>query len=107
STLWLVPRTTPGLRVDGSFDGLGLRGNDSSPITAEAASVPLGARLGDDGAGFGIMMSTVLPWFNVLSTAVSVGIMETLTTRAALVMGPTTDVLYDFIGKVACGLPLF
>jgi alkylation response protein AidB-like acyl-CoA dehydrogenase len=27
--------------------------------------------------------------------------------RAALVMGPTVDVLYDFIGKAACGLPLF
>jgi alkylation response protein AidB-like acyl-CoA dehydrogenase len=27
--------------------------------------------------------------------------------RAATVMGPTTDVLYDFIGKAACGLPLF
>ena len=27
--------------------------------------------------------------------------------RAALVMGPTTDMLYDFIGKVACGMPMF
>jgi alkylation response protein AidB-like acyl-CoA dehydrogenase len=27
--------------------------------------------------------------------------------RAATVMAPTTDVLYDFIGKAACGMPLF
>jgi alkylation response protein AidB-like acyl-CoA dehydrogenase len=27
--------------------------------------------------------------------------------RAALVMSPTTDILYDFIGKAVCGLPLF
>ena len=27
--------------------------------------------------------------------------------RAALVMGPTTDVLYDFIGKAVTGRPLF
>jgi alkylation response protein AidB-like acyl-CoA dehydrogenase len=27
--------------------------------------------------------------------------------RAASVMAPTSDVLYDFIGKAACGLPLF
>jgi len=27
--------------------------------------------------------------------------------RAATVMAPTTDVLYDFIGKVECGMPLF
>jgi alkylation response protein AidB-like acyl-CoA dehydrogenase len=27
--------------------------------------------------------------------------------RAATVMAPTTDVLYDFIGKAVCGLPVF
>ena len=27
--------------------------------------------------------------------------------RAALVMAPTTDVLYDFIGKAVCNMPLF
>ena len=27
--------------------------------------------------------------------------------RAASVMAPTTDALYDFIGRIACGLPLF
>jgi alkylation response protein AidB-like acyl-CoA dehydrogenase len=27
--------------------------------------------------------------------------------RAATVMAPTTDALYDFIGKATCGLPLF
>lgn len=27
--------------------------------------------------------------------------------RAALVMAPTSDLLYDFIGKAVCGLPLF
>jgi len=208
STLWLVPRTTPGIRAATTpFDGLGLRGNDSAPITAEDAMVPRSARLGEDGAGFGIMMGVVLPWFNVLATSVSVGLMETAVartaahcggakfehassslaelptirafiarmqiktdftkllladtlaamtanrpdtmlrvleskaaageaaaevtdlamrvcggaayskdvgvervfrdSRAALVMSPTTDILYDFIGKAVCGLPLF
>ena len=27
--------------------------------------------------------------------------------RAAGIMAPTTDVLYDFLGKAVCGLPLF
>jgi alkylation response protein AidB-like acyl-CoA dehydrogenase len=207
STLWLVPRTTAGLRVsDAAFDGIGLRGNDSTPAVAEAMQVPTSARLGEDGAGFGIMMGVVLPWFNLLSANVSAGLMEgamqrtaahvsgtqfqhagaiaelptvrafvarmriktdqtkalnadTLAAmsanradtmlrvleskaaageaagevldlamrvcggaafrkevgverlfrdaRAALVMGPTTDVLYDFIGKAVCGMPLF
>ena len=84
STLWFVPRTTPGIRVsEAGFDGFGLRGNDSSPITAEDARIPASARLGDDGAGFGLMMSIVLPWFNVLSAAVSVGLMETAVQRTA------------------------
>ena len=26
--------------------------------------------------------------------------------RAAGIMGPTTDILYDFIGKAVCGMPL-
>jgi alkylation response protein AidB-like acyl-CoA dehydrogenase len=208
STLWFVPRATPGIRVsEAGFDGIGLRGNDSSPITAEDVRIPATARLGDDGAGFGLMMSIVLPWFNVLSAAVSVGLMESAVqrtaahaagaqfqhagsalaelptirayiarmriktdqnrallhdtlaaitsnradtmlrvleskaaageaatevtdlgmrvcggvafrkdigverifrdARAATVMSPTTDILYDFIGKAVCGLPLF
>src|SRR5205807_6832939 len=57
STLWLVPRTTPGVRVPtGGFDGLGLRGNDSSPIAAEDARIAATARLGSDGGGFAIMI---------------------------------------------------
>ena len=27
--------------------------------------------------------------------------------RAASIMAPTSDVLYDFIGKAICGLPVF
>lgn len=208
STLWLVPRTTPGVRIsEAAFDGIGLRGNDSTPVTAEDARLPLSARLGEDGTGFGVMMGVVLPWFNMLSASVSNGLMEAAVqktaahaggtqlqhvgssiadlptvrafiarmriatdqnkalvadtlaamgsgradatlrvleskaaagesaamvtdlamrvcggaafrkdvgverifrdSRAALVMGPTTDVLYDFIGKAVCGLPLF
>src|SRR5678816_4281364 len=61
STLWLVPRTAAGLKIAGPFDGIGLRGNDSAPVSAHGVRIPLANRLGDDGAGFGIMMGTVLP----------------------------------------------
>jgi alkylation response protein AidB-like acyl-CoA dehydrogenase len=27
--------------------------------------------------------------------------------RAASIMAPTSDVLYDFIGKAVCGMPVF
>src|SRR5712691_3881552 len=55
STLWLVPADTPGLHVQGPFDGLGLRGNDSSPVSATGARVAESAMLGADGKGFDIM----------------------------------------------------
>jgi alkylation response protein AidB-like acyl-CoA dehydrogenase len=83
STLWLVPADTPGIRVQGPFDGLGLRGNDSAPVSANGAQVTASAMLGGDGKGFDIMMGTVLPLFNVLNAACSVGIMEAAVQRTA------------------------
>jgi alkylation response protein AidB-like acyl-CoA dehydrogenase len=83
STIWLVPAATAGIRVQGPFDGLGLRGNDSSPVSANDAHVPESAMLGKDGKGFDIMMGTVLPLFNVLNAACSVGIMEAAVQRTA------------------------
>lgn len=61
STLWFVPRDTPGLSIPTPFNGLGLRGNASSPVTAKAVLVNAEDRLGPDGGGFDIMMGVVLP----------------------------------------------
>lgn len=207
STIWLVPRSAEGVRVKGPFEGMGLRGNDSSPVLGEKVRVSRDAMLGADGQGFDIMMGAVLPVFQILNAACSVGLMagglrraiahvgavrhadtgasladlptirayiarmqvktdmaaallaDTLAAveagrpdtmlrvleckaaagetanevldlamrvcggaafrkdlgierlfrdaRAAGVMAPTTDVLYDFIGKAVCGQPLF
>lgn len=79
-TLWLVPSATEGLvRDTGGFDGVGLRGNGSIPVTADGVRVPLGARLGADGDGLNIALATALPWFLVLSGAFSLGILEAVT----------------------------
>jgi len=83
STLWLVPRETGGVRAGAAFDGLGLRGNDSSPVIAEAAQIDASSMLGADGEGFKWMMEVVLPFFNVMSAACSVGLMEAATTRSS------------------------
>ncbi len=207
STIWLVRGESAGLSVPAPFNGLGLRGNDSAPVTAAGVVVSEADRLGADGGGFNVMMGTVLPLFNLLNAACSVGLMEgalagavahvngtryahlgsslselptiraylararvqadmagalwrdaiaavsggradamlrvlqvkaaageaaldvTATTmrvcggaafrkelgverafrdaQAASVMAPTSDVLYDFIGKAICGIPLF
>ena len=78
-SLWLVPSATPGLEVLGSFDGLGLRGNGSTPVTATAAEVGADAALGDDGTGMDLALAEILPWFLVMSAAFSVGLMEAVT----------------------------
>jgi alkylation response protein AidB-like acyl-CoA dehydrogenase len=83
STLWFVDAKTEGLSQPGSFDGLGLRGNASTPITAQGVRVAADDRLGEDGKGFDVMMGVVLPWFSVLSAACSVGLMEGALSRAA------------------------
>jgi isovaleryl-CoA dehydrogenase len=81
-TLWLVPRDASGLTVSGSFDGLGLRGNASRPVTADKARVSREAMLGADGAGLDIALQTALPYFLVLNAAFSLGLMEALVARA-------------------------
>ncbi len=80
-TLWLVPSGAAGLRV-GKFDGLGVRGSASSPVSAVGVVVPAGARLGDDGAGLDIALATALPSFLVLTAAFSLGVMEALIAEA-------------------------
>jgi alkylation response protein AidB-like acyl-CoA dehydrogenase len=73
-TLYLVSPDTPGLTIGGKWNGLGLRGNGSSPMRLENVSLPASCRLSAEGEGFPMMMSAALPWFQVGSAAVSVGI---------------------------------
>jgi alkylation response protein AidB-like acyl-CoA dehydrogenase len=80
--LYLVDAGAPGVEVLGRFDGLGMRGNASSPVAYRAVRVTADRRLGARGAGFGIMMSATLPWFVLCGAATSVGI-----ARAAIEAG--------------------
>ncbi|KAA9163989.1 acyl-CoA dehydrogenase [Amycolatopsis acidicola] len=79
-SLWLVRRDTPGLAVAGGFDGLGLRGNDSRPVTAEDVRIPRHELLGADGAGLDLALQAALPWFLILNASAGLGLMEALTT---------------------------
>ena len=102
STIWLVSAKAPGITVHGPFDGLGLRGNDSSPVTADGVRVPESAMLGADGKGFDVMMGIALPIFNVLNAACSVGLMEAAVTRTAKHTSGTT---YAHLGSALADLP--
>jgi isovaleryl-CoA dehydrogenase len=82
-SLWLVPAGSPGLSVAGPFDGLGLRGNASSPVSAERVVVSRSALLGADGGGLDLALASVLPCFLICSAAMSAGLMRRLATETA------------------------
>ncbi|MEO5678640.1 MAG: acyl-CoA dehydrogenase family protein, partial [Acidimicrobiales bacterium] len=78
-TLWLVPSAADGLVQPSGFDGLGLRGNGSTPVTAKGVRISRADMLGLDGGGFDLALGEILPWFLVLSGAFCLGLMEAVT----------------------------
>lgn len=102
STIWLVPANSPGLRITAPFNGLGLRGNNSCPVVAEGVIVSKDAMLGEDGKGFDIMMGVVLPYFQLMNAALSVGTMESATSKAAAHVGA---VKLEHLGRSIADFP--
>lgn len=102
STIWLLTADAPGLSAPVAFDGLGLRGNASSPICADGVVVGEDAMLGPDGGGFDVMMGVVLPIFCVLSAACCSGLMDAATTKAAEHAAGTR---FDHLGSSLADLP--
>jgi isovaleryl-CoA dehydrogenase len=82
-TLWLVPAGAAGLSAAGAFDGLGLRGNSSAPLTADGLLVPASAMLGRDGGGLDLALAAILPCFLICSAAMSAGLIRRLATETA------------------------
>jgi alkylation response protein AidB-like acyl-CoA dehydrogenase len=74
STLYWLPRGQAGVQVTETFNGLGLRGNDSAPVRIEALSIPQADLLSDHGKGLDMMLQVTLPWFNVGTAAMANGL---------------------------------
>jgi alkylation response protein AidB-like acyl-CoA dehydrogenase len=55
-TLYLVRRENAGVRIEGGFNGLGLRGNDSAPVRLERVQVARGDLLAEPGQGGPVML---------------------------------------------------
>jgi alkylation response protein AidB-like acyl-CoA dehydrogenase len=89
SSLWLVDAKSAGLKLAAPFDGMGMRGNASSPVTASGLRIPAANQLGEDGKGFDVMMGVVLPWFCVLNASCAVGTTEGALSRAIAHVGQT------------------
>jgi alkylation response protein AidB-like acyl-CoA dehydrogenase len=100
STLYLVPRSATGMRVAAPWDGLGLRATASSPMTLESVEVGDDRRLTEEGGGFAAKLNIVLPWFNLASATVSLGICRAAV--AATVAHLKTS-KFEHLGAVSLG----
>ncbi len=74
SALYLVRKGAKGVRISGPWSGLGLRGNDSAPVTFEGLHVAKGDLLTELGKGAPGMLELVLPWFSVGTAAMAHGL---------------------------------
>ncbi|MEP7188677.1 MAG: acyl-CoA dehydrogenase family protein, partial [Roseiflexaceae bacterium] len=101
-TLWLVPGNAPGLHIPAPFNGLGLRGNNSSPITATGVAVDPATVLGPDGGGLDIMNGVTLAYFQLMISAVSIGIMEAATVKA---IAHVSGARLEHLGQTLADLP--
>ena len=76
STIYLVLRDDKGLTVSGAWEGLGMRGNASAPMTLDRVRVGADRALTAPGKGLDMMLGVVLPLFQVGTAAVALGIAE-------------------------------
>jgi alkylation response protein AidB-like acyl-CoA dehydrogenase len=76
STIYLVLRDDQGLSAAGQWEGLGMRGNASAPMTLTRVKAGDDRTLTAPGKGLDMMLGVVLPAFQVGSAAVAVGIAE-------------------------------
>ena len=74
SSLYYVEDGAVGFSVAGPWNGLGMRANASAPMKLENSRVSPDSLLSPAGGGFNVMMSIVLPWFQLGSSAVANGI---------------------------------
>ncbi|BBZ18751.1 Rv1679 family acyl-CoA dehydrogenase [Mycolicibacterium gadium] len=99
--LFAVPSSDSGLSVVAPFAGMGLRGNASSPMTLDT-TIPVTSRLGEQAAGFALMMQTVLPWFNLGNAAVSLGLAGA---AYAATIAHAGSARLEHLGESLSGLP--
>jgi alkylation response protein AidB-like acyl-CoA dehydrogenase len=99
--VYTVDAGTPGVEVAGTFRGLGLRGNASAPMTFDL-TVPATDRIGEAGTGFGLMLSVVMPWFNVGNAAVSLGLSQAAVDAAVT---HASGARLEHIGEALAQLP--
>jgi isovaleryl-CoA dehydrogenase len=71
---YAVRNNAPGVRFEGRWEGLGMRGNSSIAVEFDDVALDGDARIGEAGGGAGLVFGVVAPTFLVGLAAVNVGI---------------------------------
>jgi alkylation response protein AidB-like acyl-CoA dehydrogenase len=74
STVYFARSGAAQLKKTAEFNGLGLRGNDSAPVSIEELPVAKRDLISDLGAGAKTMLEVILPWFAVGTAGMSNGL---------------------------------
>jgi alkylation response protein AidB-like acyl-CoA dehydrogenase len=102
STLYYVEAGVPGVSVDGSWNGLGLRANASAPVRLADVEVDPVSALTAEGRGFDAMLSVALPWFQLGAASVAVGIGSASLDATSVHLATTT---FEHLGETLASLP--
>ena len=79
---YVVRRNDSGVRFDGHWEGLGMRGNSSIAVELEDVVLDRDALIGEAGGGAGLVFGVVAPTFLVGLAAVNVGIAQAALSEA-------------------------
>jgi alkylation response protein AidB-like acyl-CoA dehydrogenase len=74
TNLYVIAKDAPGFSTLGRFEGLGLAGNASAPMSLRDVAIDDATLLGAEGTGFQSMLEVVLPCFQIGVASVSVGL---------------------------------
>lgn len=75
-SLFMIDGKDENIHPIGKWDGMGLRGNSSTPIHFKNCRVPLSHRLGSETCGFSMLFAYSLPIYQVGLSAVYLGIAQ-------------------------------
>jgi len=98
TNLYVIAKDAPGFSTQGHFEGLGLAGNASAPMSLTEVAINDTARLGAEGTGFQSMLEVVLPHFQIGVASVSVGLAKA---AHQAILGRMTARRYEHAGGAA------
>jgi isovaleryl-CoA dehydrogenase len=79
---YAVRKDAPGVRFEGRWEGLGMRGNSSIAAEFDDVALDAEARIGEAGEAAGLVFGVVAPTFLVGLAAVNVGVAQAALSRA-------------------------